>query len=383
MRLPLLLAAVCGLSLLTAQTTVFSEDFESDGNGTRYSTSVAEFSDGFGDFFLRTDGSDIGSFITYDGASGFYFAAADIDGEVASAEQSVTFSGIDLQGLSSFEFSASLAEDDDGTNQDWDVGDFVHFDYSVDGGAFQPLLWIENDGSTFNSAPLIDTDFDGTGDGAEITSTFATFTSVPFQIMGGGSLDLRVTFNLDSGDEDFAIDDLELVAPRTVLPVTLSSLDARTEGKRVSVVWTTASETGSDYFEVQRSSDGTNFLPLGRSAAQGNSRSSVDYLLYDDNPLEGMNYYRLRQVDIDGSAHLSKVVTVKYSLNGDLSVYPNPAGQWLHLTGAADLNEVTVTSLTGRTLRLPLVDNGIDVSTLASGIYLLRTGKQTLRFVKQ
>ena len=67
-------------------TVIYREDFETDGNGTRYATSVAEFSDGAGDFFTRTDGSTIGTFYSVTGAEGTgWFAVMDTDGEAPFA----------------------------------------------------------------------------------------------------------------------------------------------------------------------------------------------------------------------------------------------------------------------------------------------------------
>ncbi len=204
--------------------TLFFEGFETDGNGTRYTTSVPEFSDGSGDFFTRTDGSNISSsyqVLNPDGS--FYFAAQDINGEGAASQQTLTFSGIDITGSSNLNFSTLLAEDDDGSNQDWDASDFVLFEYQIDGGGFNNLLAIENDGSTFNSAPLQDTDFDGTGDGTEVTSTFASFSSAIAQT--GSTLDLRITMDLDSGDEDIAVDSIQITGDNgsSDTPPTVSS----------------------------------------------------------------------------------------------------------------------------------------------------------------
>ncbi len=191
--------------------TLFTETFETDGNGTRYTTSIPEFSDGLGDFFTRSDGSNIGSFVNYNNpGDSFYFAAQDIDGEGAASQQTLTFSGINISGFTNLNLSTLLAEDDssDG-NEDWDsTNDFVLFEYQIDGGGFNSLLAIENDGSTFNSAPLQDTDFNGIGDGTEVTSTFASFSNA---ITGTGStLDLKITIDFNSGDEDIAIDNIEI-----------------------------------------------------------------------------------------------------------------------------------------------------------------------------
>ncbi|MDY6939154.1 MAG: calcium-binding protein [Cyanobacteriota bacterium] len=203
---------------------IFTESFETDGNGTRYTTSVAEFSDGDFDFFTRTDGSNIGG--TYDVINtdgNFFFAAQDVDGEGSASQQTLLFSAIDILGFTNLNFSALFAEDDasDG-NQDWDNPDFVKVEYQIDGGGFQNLFAIENDGNTFNSAPFIDTDFDGIGDGSEITSAFTEFGGAIAET--GSRLDLRFTINLNAEDEDIAIDKIQITGDRSpVAEIALSS----------------------------------------------------------------------------------------------------------------------------------------------------------------
>ncbi|WP_394749669.1 ExeM/NucH family extracellular endonuclease [Spongiimicrobium salis] len=213
----LLVTALASFATLTAQTVLLGESFETDGNGTRYTTSIPEFSDGFGDFFTRTDGSNIGAFYEVFGADGnFYFVAQDIDGEGSAAQQTLTFSGIDISNFENLNFSALFAEDDDAANQDWDDSDFLRVEYQIDGGGFQNLLAIEeiDNGTAFNQEPGIDTDFDGVADGAAITSTFTAFGNV---IAGtGSSLDIRITISLNSGDEDIAIDRIEVTGDAVV-----------------------------------------------------------------------------------------------------------------------------------------------------------------------
>lgn len=103
------------------------------------------------------------------------------------------FDGIDTSGYSDLEFSGYFAEDDDGTNQDWDDLDHVRVDYQIDGGGYQPLFWIQNDGRQFNSAPFIDTDFDGVGDGAEITDEFTSPGPAAAWTFGSRSCSMRAT----------------------------------------------------------------------------------------------------------------------------------------------------------------------------------------------
>lgn len=206
----LCLTALIGFSSF-AQTTLYQESFETDTNGTNYTTSIPEFSDGTGDFFLRTDGSDIGSFYEVNGVDGlFIFAAQDIDGEGATLPVSLSTIAIDVSGLSSVDFAILLAEDDDGTNQDWDDADFVNITYSLDGGADQNLIWIRSEATGTNNTPKIDTDFDGVGDGAEITSTFTEYVE-SIALSGNSNITFKIEMSLNSGDEDIAFDNIRVV----------------------------------------------------------------------------------------------------------------------------------------------------------------------------
>jgi len=177
---------------------------------TGYSTSILEFTDDDKDYFLRTDGSNIVSEVFTNVQGSFYFAAQDIDGEGATLPVSLILNDIDISGYDNIEFRIHLAEDDDGsTNQDWDNSDYLRITYDLDNtGSFTNLLWVQNDGSIFNSAPFIDTNFDGIGDGAEITDEFTQYIRA---LTGtGNSLDIDIEFNLDAGDEDIAIDNIEI-----------------------------------------------------------------------------------------------------------------------------------------------------------------------------
>ncbi|WP_051229620.1 T9SS type A sorting domain-containing protein [Psychroserpens burtonensis] len=206
----LCLTALIGFASF-GQTTLYTESFETNTNGTNYTTSEAEFSDGFNDFFLRTDGSDINASYEVNGVDGaFIFAGQDLDGEGATLPLSVSTIAIDVTGLSNVDFAILLAEDDDGTNQDWDDADYVNITYSLDGGADQNLIWIRSEAAGSNSAPRLDTDFDGTGDGAEITSTFTEYVE-NIILSGNSSITFRIEMSLNSGDEDIAFDNIRVV----------------------------------------------------------------------------------------------------------------------------------------------------------------------------
>lgn len=110
-----------------------------------------------------------------------------------------------------------------------------------------------------------------------------------------------------------------------ILPVELISFEGQAAGNMVELTWTTASESGTSHFAVERlAADGT-FDPIGAVAALGESTTTTHYTLVDPSPLPGANHYRLRVVDSDGSSTNSDVVEVLVGrTTTTLTVYPNP-----------------------------------------------------------
>jgi len=184
-------------------TTAFLEDFE---GAAQWTSSTAEFSDGVGDFWGNSANITWGSFVNYSGADGAFFAGMDLDGEGESLPIVQTFDTFSIAGLSDLTVSVDLAEDQDGSDEDYDDVDYVLFEYRVDGGAWETLfevLDIEN-GNEFNEEPGVNGDA-----GMPITDTFGTFS---FDLAGvsGNDMALRITWQLDAGDEDLAIDNLSV-----------------------------------------------------------------------------------------------------------------------------------------------------------------------------
>lgn len=108
-----------------------------------------------------------------------------------------------------------------------------------------------------------------------------------------------------------------------ILPVELLSFEGRPLSDGNLITWTTATETGSDRFIVERSSDGTSFTRVGELPAAGNSVSPLGYELLDSDVDDGLTYYRLRMVDHNGDTELSNVISILRE-KGGLIVYPNP-----------------------------------------------------------
>jgi hypothetical protein len=118
------------------------------------------------------------------------------------------------------------------------------------------------------------------------------------------------------------------VSTSGILPVEFLSFDAVRNNKAVDVKWETISERGASHFNVQRSTDGRKFTTIGKVIAKGNANTTQKYLFTDTKPHQGMNYYRLLQVDIDGSETLTNVVAVLFEgEGGELIIYPNPSDE--------------------------------------------------------
>lgn len=122
----------------------------------------------------------------------------------------------------------------------------------------------------------------------------------------------------------------------TSFPVGLTYFEGELdELTRVELRWGTSSELNNDYFEIERSADGRVFQSLERIPGAGNSTSEISYKTLDEDPLPGVSYYRLKQVDLDGSFNYEGVISVRIELEDSIVAkafaYPNPASDELHI----------------------------------------------------
>jgi hypothetical protein len=109
------------------------------------------------------------------------------------------------------------------------------------------------------------------------------------------------------------------------LPIELSSFKVSKTGKNVKIKWTTQTETNNNNFELERSIDGEIWETLYICNGAGTTTTLNNYMYLDENPLIGVNYYRLKQTDFDGKSSNSSIESVKIE-NDSLTfiVYPNP-----------------------------------------------------------
>lgn len=177
-----------------------------------------------------------------------------------------------------------------------------------------------------------------------------------------------------------------LFASQTALPVELTAFDAKPLPKqRAQLDWKTSTETGNSHFAIERSTDGQAFTQVGEVAGAGDSQEEQAYIFIDESPAWGTNYYRLRQVDFDGTETLSEVRQVSIEGATDfLTVYPNPTTDELRLNGFSG-GQIRIVDIQGRMVlerELP-AGASLDVRNLPPGMYGLQTGTTTIKWMKK
>ena len=168
-------------------------------------------------------------------------------------------------------------------------------------------------------------------------------------------------------------------------PVELVSFTGKADGGEVLLNWQTASEKDNDYFQIEHSTDGSAFEPVGKVTGKGTTASPSNYSFRHSRPSNGVNYYRFKQVDFDGKYAYSPIVSVEIARGLDVELYPNPTTGYVKLKG--DLTEGTarLTDVTGRLIsENQLPDHYlIDLTREPEGVYLLEIQVDNEKIVKR
>lgn len=167
-----------------------------------------------------------------------------------------------------------------------------------------------------------------------------------------------------------------------VLPVELLFLEAEAHAAWTEVRWATLSEWESGHFEIERSAPGGTPQWIGEVPAAGASMHRVDYTFADHDPIQGLSYYRLKQVDRDGTYKHSDMVPVYRTAIGLSRLFPNPAVDQVTIVLPASVQDevhITVVDAMGRVALLWLVPAPegnalatIPIGVLAAGSYIVR-----------
>lgn len=168
------------------------------------------------------------------------------------------------------------------------------------------------------------------------------------------------------------------------LPIELLSFAGTEKSDHNLLEWVTLTETNNEYFTLERSSNGIDFIPVGRVQGAGTSRVQLFYLFKDMTPPKGVSYYQLRQTDYDGTTTTSKIIALRRhtSANFQISVAPNPSKGIFNLdimTGTSGVLNMKVNDASGKEVMNETIDvygdrlkHAIDLAAFMSGLYDLQ-----------
>lgn len=196
--------------------------------------------------------------------------------------------------------------------------------------------------------------------------------------------------NTNDGETSNALADTPYPSPDqvcpAVLPITLESFTGRLRNNFVALSWTTVVEINNHYFEILRSTDGKSFEVIGKVEGNGNSNREIKYSFMDDNPSNGMNYYKLRQVDLDGRSESFDVVMIQNKSNR-AKIYPTQAVNSINVelkdAESATLTIINSGGMTQKVVALNSAFNSVDIAELPSGIYFARVESDNLILIEK
>jgi Secretion system C-terminal sorting domain len=188
------------------------------------------------------------------------------------------------------------------------------------------------------------------------------------------------------------------IFPSTALAVELIDFQGIATKEGVNLTWTTANEKNNAGFDVERSADGKTFEKIGFVKGNGTTNLRQSYAFTNNDPLSILTYYRLHQVDFDGTSTTSNVISIEQKGSGKgLKVYPNPSFDnqvSIELSentiearnSNAFEKDVSVTNVLGQVIfqQKTIGQNSLqlDISTWEKGVYFVKTMDETVKFVK-
>ena len=210
----------------------------------------------------------------------------------------------------------------------------------------------------------------------------------------GSTARLRFTTTDGTGGQGDIAFDLVEISSGVILPVELTQFAGfLTDEQAVQLIWETTTEINNRGFEVEHSLDGRDWKPLTFVEGQGTSYDVHEYKHLHSSPTKGLNYYRLKQMDLDQSFTYSNIVSIDVTATNkeaDIRIFPNPVNSGAFtviLPGDDEIDtEVRLYDSTSRLVRQQRVTSSqstIEVSELEKGVYLLQVEKNGVLFWKR
>jgi hypothetical protein len=225
-----------------------------------------------------------------------------------------------------------------------------------------------------NFATPICTTFTRTSSSSTLSFSTSAFTFTP---PTSGTFQLEIT-NIstysgpDNSNYGTIIDYIGFTAPT---PVTLLNFKAVQNSSEVDIEWQTATEINNDYFTVEKSKNGIEFIVIENIKGAGTSQQLLNYQTTDHLPYNGISYYRLKQTDFDGKVSYSKIEAVSFNDHKNITVYPNPNTGIFNIQGLNAETEISIQNPLGQVVLIKKVSSNsseIDLSSQPSGVYYIR-----------
>ncbi len=171
-----------------------------------------------------------------------------------------------------------------------------------------------------------------------------------------------------------------------VLSAEMTSFSAKTVNTTTVLNWETVSEKDNAGFTIERSTNATNFTTIGTVKGNGTTNNVSNYTFTDNAPLTGLNYYRLRQSDVNGKESISKVVSVLFGKATGLFIKNTLVHDVLDVTvGDAEKGPLSIFNISGQLVHSIKAQGTqrLDLSHLSAGLYIIRLDSgEAKRFVK-
>jgi hypothetical protein len=286
--------------------------------------------------------------------------------------------------------------------QSWAAGDYWQFSFNATNlqsmnfsvcmrtsnapntGQFKVIASKDNGASWDTIVPS----FNFSGTGSNITSKSGSLPS-SYDNQSDVKIQILKTDNAPASTTAIRIDDATLTG--TNLPVDLIYFKTLHLENAIKLDWQTASEVDNDYFEVQRSLDGQHFESIAKIQGKGTVDFTHDYSFIDEKPNVGLNYYRLKQVDIGGKFDLSAVSVVDFIPSGKVNINYIANSETIRVATGLEKYSFQVFDMMGRQMKSVgdlRLSSEVSVDELPQGSYqVILIGKSdikhTFRFFKQ
>jgi hypothetical protein len=333
------------------------------------------------------------------GTGAFYFGnsnnawVTNLDGNIQDADSrtSLYSPSFDFSTAGTYTISFNLS-----MNVQFANGPFaLQLQYSIDGGNSWMRLGSDTDANWYERGPTKQYEIYNQIFGDEMgwcNNYNNALFSYDVSFLGGSSrvmnssvifrFEFAVTNDFNQGyNRAGAMIDNFQIERSGALPVDLIYFKAKPVQEDVLIEWATATEIKNDRFELSRSSDGKSYVDIGSYEGAANSLSDKYYSHLDRNPLPGISYYLLKQIDHDGFTTEYGPVKVKMDSNDDIEIFPTliEGQEYVNIILPGDKEKATISLIDIRGMKVAEMQaNDIqsqviqyDISTIASGMYLV------------